>query len=875
MPSSVVAAVVGSVVGEALAGSIAFGLLDAGLAFGAELVVGRALGGLAGAVVGNLAGGAVKGALYSNDSPSFTAQAQQRTHVLRSTVANRQIVYGRAMVSGPLVFAAGSSDNQTLHMVIALAGHECDAVESIWFNDEEVGARDGNGNVTAGRYAGKAKIVAHLGASDQSADASLVSANVGWTAAHRLRGVCYLYVKLTWDQNIYPRGIPNIKAVVRGKKLFDPRTATTVWSQNFALAVRDYLTGSHGLAAPAAEIDDDYFIAAANVADEDVALSGGGTENRYACNGVIDLGATPRQSLEALLSAGAGVLVWSAGQYRLHAGAYDTPDATALTADDLRGQIVVRPRIARQALFNAVRGTYVDPAKYWQPGDFPPVSNATYATQDGATIYRDIALPMTTSVATAQRLAKLQVERSRQGTTIDFPAKLTQLRRAVWDVVPVTIAALGWSAKPFRVVDWQFAPAGGVDLVLQEEAAASYDWNSGMETVLDPAPDTNLPDPFTCSAPGVPYITESLYETREVGGVKVRVVMTCAPSEDAFAVGYRFEWRAAAASDWIVRPQVSEPVDEILDVAPGRYDFRVKAVNSIGVGSDYAVRSNTEVLGLAAPPSAVADLTIQAAGGLAILQWTRHADIDVRRGGQIVFRHSPAMSGATWETSTTIGTPASGADALAVLPLKAGTYLANAQDSSGVLSASIASITTKQASALAWSPLTTVQEDDEFSGIHSGTAVDGGVLYLVGAGYFDSISDVDAEISVDFYGGVLAGGTYDFSTGMDLGSVQHVRLTSLIAAQALNVLDLIDAHSGNVDTWADFDGTAGAPVDAWVEVRETDDDPAGTPTWSDWKRLDAAEFEARGFDFRCQLTSDDPAYTILISQLRASAAQIA
>ncbi len=35
---------------------------------------------------------------------------------------------------------------------------------------------------------------------------------------------------------------------------------------------------------------------------------------------------------------------------------------------------------------------------------------------------------------------------------------------------------------------------GPIILALQEESAASYDWNNGEATIVDPSPDTNLPD---------------------------------------------------------------------------------------------------------------------------------------------------------------------------------------------------------------------------------------------------------------------------------------------------------------------------------------------------------------------------------------------
>jgi hypothetical protein len=78
-----------------------------------------------------------------------------------------------------------------------------------------------------------------------------------------------------------------------------------------------------------------------------------------------------------------------------------------------------------------------------------------------------------------------------------------------------------------------------------------------------------------------------------------------------------------------------------------------------------------------------------------------------------------------------------------------------------------------------------------------------------------------------------------------------------------------------VDDWGDFDGTANADCDAWVEVRETDDNPAETPDWSDWRRLDASEYAARAFQFRAQLASNDPAFNIHITHLRVSAQTLA
>jgi hypothetical protein len=625
MPAAVIAAVAGSFVAGAVSSSVAFGLAGAGIALGAELLIGTAVGAVAGGLTSGLIGGALRGA--PSAPQSFTAEATARAQVVRSPVASRHVIYGRAKVSGPLVFAASSSDNSVLHLVIALAGHECTEIESVWFGDEEVGARDGSGNVTAGRFAGKARIVAHMGAADQTANADLIAADVGWTAAHRLRGVCYLYVRLAWDKDVYPRGIPNISAVVRGKRLYDPRTGYSIQSSNWALAVRDYLTSQHGLNASASEIDEASFIAAANIADESVSLAAGGAEPRYTANGIINLDTAPLSILESMLSAGAGSLVWQGGKYRLLAGAYVAP-SFSFDEDILRGPVSVRPRVPRKELFNGVRGTYIDPAHYWQAGDFTPVKNATYAAQDGGEIMRDIALPWTTSAATAQRIAKIALERGRQGIVVEMPCKPQAFGVTVGSTINLTISHLGWANKVFRVVNWKLSDSGAVDLILNEESAAVYVW-SAEETIVDPAPDTNLPDPFFAHTPTGVTLTSGTSELL-IGGdgtVISRIKVTWDPIPDAFTRRVEVQYRVAGYWGWGEGPSV--PPDGaawIASVKDGAtYEVRLRSENSIGVRSAWSATATHTVIGKTEPPATVPWLAINDR----TLSWGTVSDADL------------------------------------------------------------------------------------------------------------------------------------------------------------------------------------------------------------------------------------------------------
>jgi len=650
----------------------------------------------------------------------YTAQAQDRQLIVRSSIQARNVVYGYAVTSGPLIFAhTTGSSKEYIHLVVALAGHEVDAIDSVFFNDEEipVSALDANGNVTTGRFAGYARIKKHLGSPTQVADSDLVSEAASvWTTNHRLQGVAYLYVRLKHSYDVYSAGLPNIKALIRGKKVYDPRDAQTRWTSNSALIVRDYLVSTEGLSADASEIDDVVCAASANICDERVIVTGGTTDitadistdqitldakqlrfgtgdgvrftttgtlpaplavgttyylvrlnattaklattaanardqvfidittagsgvhtmvhydqPRYTTNGVISTDATPRENMQALLTAMAGTVPWISGKYEVHAGAY-TPPTLDLTEDDLRGKMSVQTRTPRKDLYNAVKGVYVEPWKYWQPTDFTPMTNATYEAQDGgARIYRDIEVPFTTNQIAAQRISKIHLEKSRQGITVNFPAKLVGLKTKAWATVTLTVAHLGWNAKVFRVINWALTPEGGVDLTLQEESSASYDWNNGEATVVDAAPDTTLPSRITVAPPSSLLLDsgsdQAFVNTDGTVVVQIKASWTAAP--DAFATQYQIEWKLSTDTDYQIKLLPVGFTQALIGPAQeATYDVRVKAVNSLGVSSTYATGS-IAATGKDTPPGDPSSLASQSAPSAVKLTWTNPLDNDI------------------------------------------------------------------------------------------------------------------------------------------------------------------------------------------------------------------------------------------------------
>jgi hypothetical protein len=150
-----------------------------------------------------------------------------------------------------------------------------------------------------------------------------------------------------------------------------------------------------------------------------------------------------------------------------------------------------------------------------------------------------------------------------------------------------------------------------------------------------------------------------------------------------------------------------------------------------------------------------------------------------------------------------------------------------------------------------------------------------GALQLT-SGSFDTVADVDSIGDWDAAGaGVETTGLYALGAGLDFTTVHRVRLTSHLKTQAVNVYDSIDGDD-DIDSPSDVDGTTGAPVDASLWGRLTDDDPAGAPTWGEFMRIDSAEITARAVgQLECRLTSDDPTYNIQVLELRLVAEVVA
>ena len=363
---------------------------------------------------------------------------------------------------------------------------------------------------------------------------------------------------------------------------------------------------------------------------------------------------------------------------------------------------------------------------------------------------------------------------------------------------------------------------------------------------------------------------EALYENN--GRVLSKLIVTWQP-----VVGvnqYKYRWRQQNGN-WSSLTQ-QRPDFEIFNTAPGLYEIEVYSVAASLRSSVLPALLSFNVLGKTAWPVDVTGVSLvpidQAS---AVLSWAASTELDVKIGGKVLIRHTPALIGAVWEDSIEIVPAASGNQTQKQVPLLEGTYLLKFEDDGGRRSFNATLTVADLPTPLPRLLVQTYAEDQEtppFSGNVIDMFYDSGLdgLVISTGAFVDDMAlpgDWDALPSIDSVGGVLGFGEYEFGSTLDMGGVFDVNMQRRFVTRPYLPAGLWDDKTALIDTWSEIDENNLDQVNASLYVRTTTDNPAGTPTWSTWREFANAIVRGRGFQFKTIATSNDPAMNILIDEL--------
>lgn len=753
---------------------------------------------------------------------------------------DHQIIYGRSRVGGVRLYDASTGGtNQFLHRIIGFAGHEIDNYDEIYLNDEVV-TLDLSGNVTSpARYNGFVRIRPFLGTTTQNADGDLVYetstlAEGRWTVNHRLLNIAYIYARFQYDPDVFPNGIPIISATIKGRKVYDPRTTTTVWSDNPALCIRDYLTAGFGLSQTNTQVDDASITTAANICEEVV-----DGEDRYTCNGSFVTGFTPSQVVSDLLTSMGGLLWYSQGKWRMKAAKYVTPTVT-LNENDLRSGINLSTRHSRRNNFNTVKGKFKGPESVWQEADYPTITDPVFVSADNNLVNTlDFPLPYTTSSKRAQRIANIALRRNREQLTFSASFGLKALGIEVGDFIYVNNTRFGWTNKPFEVSSWTFGLTETLDLqvqmTLREISSAVF---TDEPAQIFENNNTTLPNPFYTEPVGLNLSSETRVISENITDV---ILATVTATQLANVERVEVQFKKSLDTVWSVVGVGDLGVYEIIAVDSNiTYDVRARSYSYLGVKGDWTFYYNFQPTGLLAPPADIANFRANLNGGSINLEWDAVPDLDL---SHYKIRHSLEESGASFANSTTSVEKVSRPATSITVPTRPGTYSIRAYDKLGNASLAYSQTVVPVTALEAFTNTLTSVQSPTFAGTKTGCSVTASELRITTTTTPPSLA------------------TYEFTSYIDTGAVRRVRARVDInvnrydASAGLwdDIPGIWDSIPGYWDDWTG--GSQYADTDVVTYISFTNQDPAGTPTWSAYQPFKAGDFYGRAFRFKIDLES--------------------
>lgn len=513
-------------------GLVALGLFTGGIAFtGALAFLGTVSAGTLLAVGASILLGV---AAQEFLTPKIPRSQLSRLNISMDPSAPRKAVFGTTAFPLDLRYHEGTGqDQEFIHYIIAHAAHKVKSIDEIWLEQDL--AWTSSGGVTA-KYSGYLLVTTRT----EGAAGNEINISGNWGSGERLTGCAYTYLRIKRTGNSkkaespLASGLPSRVTVVgEGAFLYDPRLDSTVpggsgshrandqstWGigyspsdsyDNPALQLLWWLLGwkingklSVGCGVPPERIDMQSFIAAANICDEDVTLSAGGSQDRYRSSGTASDEDDRMQVVNVFLSSMNGTLRDNGGRLSLEILKNDLAEyVVSFDDNDILGDFNWQQTRGLSDSYNVVRGRFVDPSNnsLYQMIDYPEVRIDSI---DGIERVLSLDLPYIEEGRRAQRIAKQVLQRNQYRGTFSATFNLKALGCDVGEVVRISFEPLGWSNKLFRVISKEVRMDGQVPLTLIEENAAIYAWDNEESAVVTPTAPTvydPLNSPFILAA---------------------------------------------------------------------------------------------------------------------------------------------------------------------------------------------------------------------------------------------------------------------------------------------------------------------------------------------------------------------------------------
>lgn len=535
-----------------------------------------------------------------NDINSVATPPSESQAQVAAANAPLRVLYGRvrigAQVADALVYGA------SLVLILVWGEGLVEQIESVTVGDAEPAA-----GVTLTHY---------LGSPSQTPDPTLVSAYAaqGVTYADSLAGIAYSVAVVPPGEG---SGFPVFNAIIKGRKLYDPRTGLATFSTNPALALADFIVSTqYGMAR---SVDSTSLTLAANACDELV-----GTSKRREINLAIDQTQPCAQWVEALRAYAGCFISQEGGSLRLIPDRPGSSVASFNASSILAGSFKLKKRGVQQV------PTVMD-IRYTETEKLPWAEESAIVeaagVSAGTTPRREsrVSLPGVLAYAQAYREA---IERLNKLSLSDLSCEFTAFDEAlavqVGDIITVS-HPVGLDGKLMRVLGVSAQEAGRWRISALEYDPAAY---SDVVASRPTYGDTTLPNPAAPPSITALTVSEEVFQL-ENGNYSSRIKAVWNSPSYPYLRDYRLEVYQGA--DLVATGSALSSLYRTSAVQEGvAHVVKVAAVTTLGTVGDWAQASITPQ-GKYLIPGNVPSVAAFEAGGRVYVSWSPAVDLDIWR----------------------------------------------------------------------------------------------------------------------------------------------------------------------------------------------------------------------------------------------------
>jgi hypothetical protein len=447
---------------------------------------------------------------------------------------------------------------------------------------------------------------------------------------------------------------------------------------------------------------------------------------------------------------------------------------------------------------------------------------------------------------------------------VDADFSLDAFDVQVGDIISFSFERYGWTQKEFEVVGWKMSTSEGgaprVRLSLQETSEEAFDWNAEETAII--ANNSSLLSPFEVPTPGLEVSAELRKANQQVVGALVIDAKSSSPLSDRFEV----QFKRSDQDEFTSAGQAIGGRFVATGISDGFFDVRARIVNGFGVRGPFRTINNFYATLFEALPQDVTNFSANVVGNTLHLSWTPVPDLDL---SHYKLRYSPLTSGAQYQKSVDLVSKISRPANTATVPAQTGTYFIKAVDKLGNLSEAPTSIVidTNVADIENLNVVEDQLEHPDFAGakvdVVATSDETGRYITLDTSLLFDdALGNFDDRIGLFDSGGedgfIAASGIYTFDGYIDLGNRFVSRVTTNLLLDFFDYINTFDSAPGNFDAReGDFDGDPSQfdTTSVRVQISTTNDDPSGTPVWSEYRDFIVGDVSARALRFRAILSS--------------------